>query len=290
LALAVLSLTWGVGVNCSEAYSLARLRHRNEEDTRVKNQQKKKDMMAPKQVLPSIEDQRRFWDWHWQHRQERKVQNDWTERRAQEILGLVQGLSLKHPRILDLGCGFGWFTERLADFGEAHGIDLSKEGIAAAQARCPDIAYFAGNLYEAALQRNFFDIVISQEVIAHVEDQTKYVDLASEVLKMGGYFIVTTGNKFVMDRLGDVGWNVQPPQHIRLELSRGQLKKMLAPHFRVLKALTIIPHGTRGILRLVNSYKLNAAARWIIPQEKIDELKEKAGLGWQMIFLAQKIG
>jgi|SRR5579872_7371727 len=247
-----------------------------------------KNTMASRQSLPSIEDQRKFWNWHWEHWQERKVLNDWTERRAHEILGLVQGLNLKQPRILDLGCGLGWFTERLAGLGEAHGIDLSEEGIAAARVRRPDITYLAGNLYEAPLERNYFDVVVSQEVIAHVEDQPKYVDLAADVLKPGGYFIVTTGNKFVMSRLGDVGWNVQPPQHIARQLGRGELKDMLRPRYAVRKTLTIIPHGTRGILRLVNSYKLNTAVGWLVSQQKLDALKEKAGLGWQMIVMAQK--
>lgn len=239
--------------------------------------------------LPSIEDQRQFWNWHWKNSEQRKVLNDWTERRAKEILGLIQGLNLNRPRILDFGCGHGWFTERLTPFGEAHGIDLSPEGIATAQARRPDISYLAGNVYDAPLPRNYFDILISQEVIAHVENQSKYVQRAAEVLKPGGYLIITTGNKYVMDRLGDVGWNIQPPQHIAHQLSRGQLKNMMAPYFHIRKAFTIIPHGKLGIFRVVNSYKLNSIVGRILSQEKLYALKEKAGFGWQMIFLAQKI-
>jgi len=238
--------------------------------------------------LPTIEDQRQFWNWHWQNWEQRKVLNDWTERRAHEILDLVQKLSLARPRILDFGCGRGWFTERLADKGEAHGIDLSPEGIAAAQARRPDITYIAGDVYEAPLPEDYFDVVVSQEVIAHVQDQQKYIQRAAELLREGGYLIVTTGNKFVIDRLGDVGWVKQPPQHIRHELSRGQLKKLLSARFRILKSFTIIPHGQVGLLRVVNSYKLNSLARMFLSQAKIDGLKERAGFGWQMIFLAQK--
>ncbi len=91
-----------------------------------------------------------------------------------------------------------------------------------------------------------------------------------------------------MDRLGDVGWNVQPPQHIAVQLSRPQLKNMLAPYFHVRKAFTIIPHGKLGILRLINSYKLNSIVGRIVSQEKLCSWKEKAGFGWQMIFVAQK--
>jgi 2-polyprenyl-3-methyl-5-hydroxy-6-metoxy-1,4-benzoquinol methylase len=244
--------------------------------------------MAARPQLPSIDDQRQFWNWHWQNWEQRKVLNDWTERRATEILGLIKGLPIQRPRILDLGCGRGWFTERLADLGEAHGIDLSPEGIAAAQARRPDITYLAGNIYEAALPEKYFDVVVSQEVIAHVEDQPKYVERGIDVLKPGGYFIITTGNKWVMDRLGNVGWNVQPKEHIAHQLSQGQLRKMLAPRCDVLKAFTIIPHGQLGVLRVINSYKLNSMLAKVVSPQKIDALKEKAGFGWQMIFLAQK--
>ncbi len=243
---------------------------------------------ASPRPLPAIQDQRQFWDWHWQNWEQRKVLNDWTERRAQEILTIVRDLSLGKPRILDFGCGRGWFTERLAALGEVHGIDLSPEAIAAAQARHPDICYIAGNIYDSDLPNNYFDVVVSQEVIAHVEDQPRYVERACEVLKPGGFLILTTGNKFVMDRLGDVGWNIQPPQHIAHELSRPQLRRMIQPFCRVLMTKTIIPHGQLGILRFVNSYKLNAFLRSFIPQQKLDRLREKAGFGWQVILLAQK--
>jgi len=244
--------------------------------------------MASMPPLPSLDDQRQFWDWHWNNWKERRVLNDWTERRAEEILGLIRGLGLRQPRLLDLGCGRGWFTERLAEFGETHGIDLSPEGIAAARERRPDIKYIAGNVYDRLLPEGYFDVVVSQEVIAHVEDQEKYLDCAADVLKPGGYLIITTGNKYVIDRLGDVGWVKQPPQHIRFELGLGELKRMLSGRFHVARAFTIIPQGKRGILRFVNSYKLNSMLRLVTTQEKIDALKEKAGFGWQMILLARK--
>jgi len=238
--------------------------------------------------LPSINSQRQFWNQHWRQWQERNVLNDWTERRATEIMQLIRDLSLECPRMLDFGCGMGWFTERLSVLGEAHGIDLSPEGIAAARARRPDLAYLAGSVYDAPLPKDYFDVVVSQEVIAHVENQPKYVERAAEVLRTGGYFIVTTGNKFVMDRLGNVGWLAYPPDHIEQELSRKQLRKLLSPRFRVLRDSTILPIGSRGILRWVNSVKLNSWAQKFVSEQTLKGLKERAGFGWQIILLAQK--
>ena len=237
---------------------------------------------------PSINEQKDFWDAHWQQSMERKVLNEWTERRSAEILSLIRGLRLQRPRMLDLGCGHGWFTERLAELGEAHGIDLSAEGIAQARARRPDIPYLSGNVYEAPLLKDYFDVVISQEVIAHVENQAKYLERAAEVLKPHGHLIITTGNRFVMDRLGDVGWHVFPPEHIEHELYRGELNKLLAERFTVLKDSTFVPQGHGGILRVINSYSLNRLLAKFMSEETLTRLKENAGFGWQMIFLARK--
>jgi len=237
---------------------------------------------------PSIDQQKTFWDSHWQQHTERKVLNDWTERRSTEILQLIKGLGVHRPRLLDMGCGLGWFTERLAELGEVHGIDLSHEGIAVAKARRPDISYLSGNVYEAQLPIGYFDVVVSQEVISHVEDQPKYLDRAAEVLKPGGHLVITTGNKFVMDRLGNMGWHIYPPEHIEHELYHSQLKKMLEKRFTVLKSSTIIPQGHGGVLRLVNSHSLNRLLAKFISEKTLTTLKEKAGFGWQMIFLARK--
>lgn len=246
-------------------------------------------MSTAAKPLPSIEQQRTFWDWHWQNIESRKVLNEWTERRSQEMLALIRGLGLSEPHILDFGCGQGWFTEKLAELGFAHGIDLSPEGIAAARLRRPDIDYVAGSVYDSPLPTSYFDVVVSSEVIAHVEDQPRYIERAAEVLKPGGYLLVTTGNKFVMDRLGEVGWAVQPPQHIARQFSRKALNDLLAcKGFTVLKSFTIIPHGQLGILRVINSVRINSVIGAIVGPHRFNRIKEKLGFGWQMIFLAQK--
>lgn len=246
-------------------------------------------LVSTNQHLPSLDEQRNFWNWHWQNVDSRKVLNEWTERRSQEMLAVIRSLGLPNPKILDFGCGQGWFTERLADIGSAYGIDLSPDGIAAAKARRPDIHYIAGNVYDADLPTAYFDVVVSSEVIAHVEDQPRYIDRAAQILKPGGYLLVTTGNKFVMDRLGEVGWTVQPPQHIARQFYRKELASLLASRgFVVCKSFTIIPHGQVGILRLVNSVRINSIIASVLGRERLIRLKETLGFGWQMIFLAQK--
>jgi 2-polyprenyl-3-methyl-5-hydroxy-6-metoxy-1,4-benzoquinol methylase len=244
--------------------------------------------VMPDSRQPSIDAQREFWNSHWQHAEERKILNSWTERRGREILQTIEQLRIGRAKILDFGCGHGWFTERLANIGEVQGIDLSPEAIAIAKERRPDLKYFAGDIYEAELPEGYFDVVVSQEVISHVENQTRYVERAARVLKSAGYLVITTGNRFVMDRLGDVGWRAYPTEHIENELTRGDMRRLLGPKFKILSLRTIIPHGSRGILRLVNSYKLTALLNTFVSAEALNAAKERAGFGWQMIVLAQK--
>jgi polysaccharide pyruvyl transferase WcaK-like protein len=115
-------------------------------------------------------------------------------------------------------------------------------------------------------------VVVSQEVLAHVDDQRKYLQVAANVLRPGGYLIVTTANKFVMDRLGPM-WDSWPPEHIENFVDMKGLKQLLAPRFRVLRTTTVIPIGGGGILRLVNSNKLNKALSLLIPDRYLETRK-----------------
>ena len=254
----------------------------------MKNIRETDSKMSSTKQIPSIEDQRRFWDWHWEHWQERKIINDWTLRRGDAILEVLHSLSLTQPEILDFGCGKGWFTEKLASVGNATGIDLSEEAIAMAKARSPQITFIAGNVYDFPLLAAKYDVVVSQEVLTHVENQAAYLELAAKVLKPGGHLILACANKFVMDRLGNADWNIQPPEHISWYPSMKVLKELLHPRFKIVRATTILPVGNGGVLRFVNSYKLNRALGWLFPVDVLEALKGRAGLGYQLLVLAQK--
>lgn len=237
---------------------------------------------------PSFNEQKQFWDWHWQNWQQRKTINDWKEKRHEAVLASLTSLSLDRPRILDVGCGPGWYTERFARFGDVTGIDLSEEAIQMAKARFPHINFLAGNLYEIALPAKSFDVVISQEVIDHVDDAAIFVDRVAGVIRRGGYLIVSCANKFVMDRMRSGDFPVQPPQHIARHLDRQKLRQLLRGHFRLIENKTIIPIGNRGILRIVNSPKLNSLLGNLISTDSLTALKERAGFGYQIIAVAQK--
>ncbi len=231
---------------------------------------------------PSLAEQHRYWDARWDRT---RTPNEWQIRQGDAILGFVERLALERPKILDIGCGTGWFTGRLARLGPAVGMDLSSTAIAMARAQYPGVTFIAGNLFETELPAGHYDLVVSQEVIAHVKDQVGLLDRIADTLRPGGYLVITTANKLVMDR---IDFGPDPEAHIKQWLDRKALKRLLDPRFDVLRSTSVLPMGDRGFLRIVNSTRLNDALSTVIPRRSLDTLKERAGLGYTLVVLAQR--
>jgi len=235
---------------------------------------------------PTISEQQRFWEtWNATMRDPEHL-NEWCIRRAEVIFQFFRSLNLENPRILDFGCGTGWLSEMLSKYGHVTGVDLAESAIATAKSRVPQGTFFAGDIFKISLPSDHFDVVVSQEVIAHVPDQVAYLDRAADVLKPGGHLIITTPNKFVIER-SDV-FPPQPPEHLEKWLTIRGLKNLLSSRFNVLRTTSIVPMGNRGILRLTNSTKVNSMLGLLVSSRQIEKLKERFGLGYTLILLAQK--
>lgn len=101
---------------------------------------------------------------------------------------LPKGVGLS---ILDLGSGRGHLSYRLAALGhQVEACDYSKENFA-----CPNIRFLQADLsIELPIESNHYDVVISVEVIEHIENHFRFMHEALRVLKPGGTLILTTPN------------------------------------------------------------------------------------------------
>jgi len=95
-------------------------------------------------------------------------------------------------RILDLGCGDGQLTQRIAAAGAlVTGIDASPEMAAAARSR--GIAAEAGTAEELPYPDRTFDAVFSNAALHWMRGQDEMMDQVRRVLRPGGRFVAEMG-------------------------------------------------------------------------------------------------
>jgi 2-polyprenyl-6-hydroxyphenyl methylase / 3-demethylubiquinone-9 3-methyltransferase len=108
--------------------------------------------------------------------------------------------SLAGLRILDIGCGGGILSEPLARLGASvTGVDPSESNIAVAIRHAAQsglaIDYRSATAETLAAAGEVFDLVLAMEVIEHVSDVGRFVDLAATLAKPGGLVFVATLNR-----------------------------------------------------------------------------------------------
>ncbi len=235
-------------------------------------------------TAPTLDEQKSYWK-YWQRT---RTVSEYARQRSESVLDLLRALRLDSPRILDLGCGTGWFTEQLTELGVATGLDLNDEAMDEAQRRRPDITFIGGDVFNQRLEAGSYDVVVSLQVVAHVIDQSGFMRRIAELLAPGGYLVISTNNRFVMNRLGSAdGGSHQSMGHIEKWLSTRQFKALVADYFDVLRVWTVTPVGNGGILRFVNSAKVTSLLAALLTPDRVRRLKERLGLGYTTLILAR---
>ena len=99
--------------------------------------------------------------------------------------------------ILDLGCGDGYLSCKIAERGfNVTCIDLSQNRLDKFkdQAGKLNIKQVLGDVTKVELPADSFDVIVCSEVIEHLPNFKEVLAEAFRLLKKGGYFIVTVPN------------------------------------------------------------------------------------------------
>lgn len=109
--------------------------------------------------------------------------------------GVLEWLAAKpSEHILDLGCGDGHLTQRIAAAGASVvGVDASVEMVAAARHR--GMIAEVGNAETLPYQDKIFDAVFSNAVLHWVRDHDAMMAQVRRVLKPGGRFVAEMGGQ-----------------------------------------------------------------------------------------------
>ncbi len=109
---------------------------------------------------------------------------------VQDSLDRYLGKAPKHTKLLDFGCGSGIFVEELEKAGfDAHGVDISDEAVRfGALQGIKNLSVI--DSHKINFGDNTFDVVLSMDVLEHLEDEEWALKEIERILKPNGIFVV----------------------------------------------------------------------------------------------------
>lgn len=171
---------------------------------------------------------------------------------------------LPSGRILDVGCGLGFFLSAIDSSWEKYGIEISQHAVNFIRENFKDIQIHGGTLEDASFETNFFDVVLFYHVVEHLEKPIDALRLINKYLKRGKILIIGTPNidSFCARRfkgnfrlLGDGHLNLFSPRTLDklLRMSKFETFRREYPFFKT-DYFTF-----KNLLRLLDTSKISPA-------------------------------
>ena len=161
-------------------------------------------------------------------------------------------------KVLDLGCGNGFITEKFArKGGKFFGLDLNQNQIKQAKAKHPNIQFVCAPANKIPFPAEFFDVVIANSAIEHFDFWSECVTEIGRVLKPNGLFVASTETKSFCLTKKQVNKKIEVMQ-IKQFFSRKKIRKDFLG-FKLLKAENYVS-GWR--IKLYNFITLNKFPKW----------------------------
>ncbi len=138
--------------------------------------------------------------------------------------------NLQDKKVVDLGCGYGWFCRYAQEQGAASvlGLDISQKMLnkAAEMTQNTKIEYCQQDLANLQLKTEYYDLAYSSLTLHYIEDLARLFDTVYQSLAVGGQFIFTAEHPIYtapaqqdwhIDKHGNKSW---PINHYQLEGQR----------------------------------------------------------------------
>lgn len=162
------------------------------------------------------------------------------ERRLEMILAWAsQQYHRSLGKVLVDGCGVGMYVKALLPYAEeVHGIDIEPEHLDLAAKAVPQAMLQLAACEELPYPDNYFDVLLSHEVIEHVRDDRAAAAEMVRVLKPGGRAMIFAPNRLYPFETHGHYW--QGEYHFGntplINYLPDVLRNYLAPHVRVYTA------------------------------------------------------
>jgi SAM-dependent methyltransferase len=160
-------------------------------------------------------------------------------------------------RVLENGCGVGTYVEHLAPYGGSiYGLEFDLERAREARQQSSRILGAAGE--HLPFPANCFDLILSNEVIEHVQDDRQAITEMVRTLRTGGRLVLFCPNRGYPFETHGVYWKGQ--YHFGniplVNYLPRRFRDRLAPHVRV--------YDSRDVSRLFTGLPVRIITRTVI--------------------------
>lgn len=120
----------------------------------------------------------------------------WRAGQERRLSMILDAAPARLERVLVDGCGVGMYVRALQDYaGEVHGLDIEGEHLTGAQENVPHAPLVLGRGEQLPYPDNSFDLLLSHEVIEHVQDDRAAAAEMARVLRPGGRAVIFAPNR-----------------------------------------------------------------------------------------------
>ena len=171
---------------------------------------------------------------------------------------------------LDFGCGIGDFVTFSENPYKFKGVDYSDDAIDKAMRTYnkSDCKFYKYSEFFRDNNKDIFDCITIWDVIEHLEDPIKTLQLLSHKLKDGGYLFISTpdiGSLF--SRISGKFWPfMTPPEHLSFFTDRSFRKMAEITGFEIVSSQNMGKTANLGFIL----YKIKRIIPWLVPQSFID--------------------
>ncbi|MBN2434896.1 MAG: class I SAM-dependent methyltransferase [Spirochaetes bacterium] len=141
------------------------------------------------------------------------------------------------PRLLDYGCGEGFWLKRISPFTMPYGTETSKYAVEVTKTKVKHAEIKQVEGENIPFDNDFFDIITCWDVIEHLENPEKFVSEIFRVLRSKGIVIISTPNLSSWGRtIRKKNWHGNMDKtHISMKNIDEWLKIFIKNNFRVIK-------------------------------------------------------